>query len=235
MSKLLDQLSEVYEPFAAIVAYKSDSVNDSKAFYLEQHNISKNGTLGPGKPLMEKTLVDIVNVIRSSNKQIDTSLYGTVPSNVLYCDTRIGSEKLVWWTKPQEQMLYFVESLGIPNGKMTVPGLVFKVNGKTLSVYAFKGAKPKAKLCYAPFMNVSSESVCLGNAKIKFPDERTFENVIEYWEKMFWQSEFSHILGSNPCIGNLATITKKCIAEGIPFPQSALKPLEKTTLKDLMR
>ena len=83
-------------------------------------------------------------------------------------------------------------------------------------------------------MNTTPEYVCLGNSKVAFPQERTFSNVIDYWETMFWQSEFSHILGENPCLGNLATITKECIMDGKPFPQDMLKPTSKK-LTDLLR
>ena len=157
-----------------------------------------------------------------------------VPENVLYCDTRIGNEKIVWYRKPEDRILFFSEGLGIENGKMGVPGLIYCVKGKNLSVYAFKGSKPKKMLYCAPFMNTSESGVCLGNSKVTFPEERTFENVMKYWETMFWQSEFSHILGDNPCLGNLATITKECIASGSAFPQDMLKP-SKLKLQDLLK
>ena len=235
MSKITEILNQVYEPFCAIVAYRADGhYSNSTSYYLEQHKINSNGILGAGKPLKQKTMVKLFSAISQANKQLDSSLYGAVPDNVLYCDTRIGNERLVWYRKPEERMLYFTDSLDIPNGRMKVPGLVYVVRGKTLSVYAYKGSKPKKQLFFAPFMNTSEESVCLGNSKVVFPEERTFENIIGYWEKMFWQSEFSHILGANPCLGNLATITKDCILNGKAFPSDMLKPAKKK-LQDLFK
>ena len=148
--------------------------------------------------------------------------------------TRVGNEKLVWYRKPEVRKLFFTKSLEIPDGDMRVPGLVYVASGKQLRVLAFKGSKPKSVLYLAPFMNTDASHVCLGNSKVKTPDERTFTNVINYWETMFWQSEFSHILGENPCLGNLATITKDCILNGKPFPDNMLKQA-KCKLQDLLR
>lgn len=233
MSKITSLLNQVYEPFMAIVAYRATDTDNH--YYLEQHNISKkDGSLGAGKPLRQKAIVDIVGAMAKDNKQLDCSLYGIVPDNVLYCDTRVGSERLVWYHKPEVRKMFFVKDLEIPDGEMKVPGLVYSVQGKQLRVLAFKGNKPKNTLYLAPFMNTDFSHVCLGNSKARYPDERTFANVIKYWETMFWQSEFSHILGENPCLGNLATTTKECILTGKPFPEELLKRAN-CKLQDLLR
>lgn len=235
MSKITDILQQVYEPFCAIIAYKAaKGTSTEEMFYLEQHNILKDGSMGAGKPLKKKTIVDMMNVLSKNNAQIDSSIYGTIPENVLYCDTRIGREKLVWYHKPEERFLFFKDDIGMPNGTMVVPGLVYVAHNKQLAVYAFKGNKPKNHLFFAPFMNTTDTYVCLGNSKMPFPEERTFENIMEYWETKFWKSEFSHILGDNPCLGNLSTITKECIQNKVPFPQDMLKPTNKK-LNDLLR
>lgn len=83
-------------------------------------------------------------------------------------------------------------------------------------------------------MNVGEGNVCLGNAKIARPKTNTFSDVMAYWEELFWRSEFSHILGSNPVNGNLASITKECIKSGSPIPSTVLIPVTKK-LQDLMK
>lgn len=233
MSKITNSLNQVFKPFMTIVAYKADSERAQK-FYLEQHKICKDGSLGVGQPLRQRAIVELFSTLSKNNKELDSSLYGAVPDNVLYCDTRVGNDTLIWYRKPETRTLFFVKGLGIPNGEMIVPGLVYKVHNKTLKVYAFKGKKPKKVLYCAPFMNTDENHVCLGNSKVRYPTDRTFANVISYWETMFWQSEFSHILGVNPCLGNLATITKECIASGTPFPEDMLKE-SSYNLSDLLR
>ena len=176
MSKITELLNQVYKPMCAIIAYEAEGkYSNTSTYYLEQHKINKDGSLGAGKPLLQRTIVNIFNAVSQSNKQLDSSLYGVVPENVLYCDTRTGSEKIVWYRRPEDRILFFSEGLGIENGKMGVPVLIYCVKGKTLSVYAFKGSKPKKVLYCAPFMNMSESGGCLGNSNVTFPEDRTFE------------------------------------------------------------
>lgn len=233
MSKTIKTISDVFEPFANIIAYRAQQDRGDMSYYLEYRKI-KNGIMGAGRPLTQRVLSQMLKDVQASSDQLDLSIHGVMPSNVLYCDTRIDSDKLVWWRGPEERNVFFSQGLGIPNGRMKVPGLVYVASKDGLMIYAFKGRKPTGVLYHAPFMNVSSY-VCLGNAKVKKPEERTFENVIAYWEKMFWLSEFSHILGDNPVKGNLSIITKHCIETGEPFPSDVLKQYQGTTLKDLMK
>lgn len=234
MSNVIKQLSEVYQPFAAIIAYKADKEKYSEdVYYLEKRNI-RNGKMGAGKPLTQKMLVTLIHSVQTSTAQLDLGMYGAIPNNILYCDTRIDHDRLVWYHGPEERFAYFSKGLNIPNGKMKVPGLLYVVHGNTLSMYAFKGKKPTGTLYRAPFMNTTT-NVCLGNAKVKKPDERTFANVIAYWEKMFWLSEFSHLSGDNPIKGNLAVLTKQLIKTGEEFPVDVLIEINGTKLKDLLK
>ena len=234
MSKIVKRITEVYEPFAAIVAYSTGETESSeRGYYLERRTI-RNGKMGAGKPLTQKMLASIIKTVQTTSSQLDTGMYGRVPSNVLYCDTRIDHDKLVWYHGPEERNVFFSEELNIPSGKMKVPGLVYVVDKGRMRLYAFKGKHPSDKLYHAPFMNTSETHVCLGNAKVEKPEERTFENIIAYWEKMFWNSEFIHILGDNPIKGNLAVLSKELIETGREFPTDKLVPV-KVKLNDLLR
>ncbi len=206
-------------PFASIIAYESEG----NICYLETRKIDRNGKMGAGKPLTETFLAKLVNVLATNTKEIDTSIHGVIPPNVLYCDTRIGKERLVWYRRREKRFLFFSESTGMPNGMVDIPPMLYCAErGKGLSVHCFKGNKPKGKLYLAPFYNTNDEYVCLGSAKKTYPDERTFENIMKYWEDMYWKSEFVHILGNNPVNGNLSVITKECITNGTPFPEELL-------------
>ena len=115
MSKITNLLNQVYEPFMAIIAYRTTDSRE-QSFYLEQHKISKkDGSLGVGFPLRQKTITNLFDALSRTNKQLDSSLYGVVPENVLYCDTRVGNEKLVWYRKPEVRKLFFTKSLEIPD------------------------------------------------------------------------------------------------------------------------
>lgn len=215
----------------ALIAYKSDQCDE---FYIEQRRIDSKGKMSAGSPLKERTLRQMIDAISVNGENFEPGISGVIPPNLLYCDTRIGNTTLIWYRPPEERSVCFTKQTGIPDGKMRVPGLLYVVRGEKLSMYAFKGRKPKRKLYMAPFMNVDVEHVCLGNAKLKKPGSPTFTNLMAYWEGMFWQSEFSHILGANPIDGNLATITKECIETGCDFPIHLLIPI-KLTLNDLLK
>lgn len=220
-----DILTEL-SPEMAIIVYQHE-----QKYYLERRDII-NGKMASGVPLTEKCLTDIFDTISSESSD---SLHGLVPDNLLYADSRCGREKYVWYNKPEKRSLFFHKDTGIPDGQMCVPGLVYVASATSLSVFAFKGNKPKSKLFKAPFFNIYDDGrVCLGSAKVDKPTELTYESIVRYWEKMFWASEFVHILGNNPVKNNLATLMKKGIETSSRFPESELLPI-KTNLKELLR
>lgn len=115
-----------------------------------------------------------------------------------------------------------------------VPGVIYKVSGGRLDIFSYKGEKPveNSPLFLAPFFNVTGSSVCLGNATLTPPEDMTFSKLLEYWEKRFWLSEFSHLGGNrNPTGSNLVSVTEKARAN--PFDENELNPMNKQ-LKDLL-
>lgn len=231
MSEFSDLLKSRLQPTDAIIFYKPTMKVGGKEGSFVEHRPIEEGQLGAGKPLEIDTLAKIMKTVSKyvhRNTALVT-LHGRVPSNLLYTNTSMESHKLIWWRGPEQRMMYFSDSLGIENGKMWVPGLIYVASGRKLSVYAFKGSKPKDTLYMAPFFNVYNDGgICLGSAKVKKPKENTFENWIAYWEDMFWKSEFAAIIASNPVRKNLAVVTKECIATGKPFPTNELVKINKT-------
>ncbi|MDR3142543.1 MAG: prokaryotic E2 ligase family D protein [Tannerellaceae bacterium] len=229
MGNVNDILTNRMTPEMAVIVYRNREFTPSdEKYYLERRPI-ESGRMGAGVPLTEDCLSGIVEAVASNRKDI---AYGKVPPCMLYADPRPGKEKYVWYRKPEARRLFFAGDLGIPDGPMRVPGLVYMVRGKTLSLYAFKGSRPKKQLFRAPLFNVGADSVCLGNAKAPKPDKLTYDAIICYWEKLFWQSEFTHIINGNPVKGNLSSITRNCIETGCSFPLDELIPV-KTKLENL--
>ena len=59
------------------------------------------------------------------------------------------------------------------------------------------------------------------------PRTGPYAELLAYWEKRFWQSEFSHLSGEgNPTKHNLVLVTKA--ARDRPFDPDELKPYNKT-------
>ena len=231
MGNLIKILNEKLEATDALIFYKS-SLNDGA--YVE-HRPIRNGAMCAGKPLEVSVIMKLLKTVDkyAHGTTSMVSLHGEIPDNLLYASTNIDSYKLVWYRKPEKRMFYFSERLGIPNGEVLVPGLIYVTNGNSLSMYAFKGKKPKRLLYQAPFFNTDT-SVCLGNGKLSKPKEQTYMNWMSYWEELFWKTEFSHIIGKNPVKGNLSIIMKECITCNKPFPMDSLIAI-KTTLQSLYK
>lgn len=217
---LLEFLNREMEPTDALIFYSgSDDV------YVEHRKIV-NGLMGAGSPLDASKFSKMICTAEKYVSKQDgmKPLSGRVPPNLLYVSMGVDNMRLVWWRGREKRKMYFHEGLGIPNGEMIVPPMVYSVNGNSLSVWCFKGRKPKSVLYCAPFFNVYDDGrVCLGNSKTDRPRSMAFEDWMTYWEKMFWQSEFSSLIGSNPIDGNLSVETRKCIEKGLPFNMDILK------------
>lgn len=208
-------------PEMAIMVYTDEERNN---IYLERRDIT-NGKMGAGIPLTEECVKDMADLTLNRSRK---ELHGIIPPNMLYADGRKGYEKYVWYEKPQKKMHYYTKDLEIPNGQLYTPALLYIAEQNKLSLYAFCGDTPEGQLYRAPYFNVSDSHVCLGNAKLPEVGEMTYQNIINYWEKMFWQSEFAHILGANPVKSNLAILTKELMRTGEPFPESELVPVKLT-------
>ena len=231
--ELNDILNQQHIPEMALVVYRN---NKTGSIYIESHKINAEGRMLAGCPL---TLKCITELVETFSVEQGTVPQGAVPGNLLFFDTRKGHERYVWYNPPGKRMMYFSRSLNIEDGEYCLPGIIYDTNGENLNVYAFKGKKPEAetKLFKAPLFNVTGQKVCLGNAKIKFPDNSTFIAFIEYWEKKFWLTEFSHLGGNiNPTKSNLVTVTKGMRES---FDCNELIPFEKNkkilTLKELLK
>jgi len=233
MNTLTYLLEQQQIPQMALVVYKNDKTG---SIYMESHRINEQGKMLAGQPLTMKCITELVE---SFSAEQTNAPHGKISSTMLYCDNRKGHERYVWYNPPRKRMMFFTKKLNIENGEYHLSGIIYDTNGDNLNVYAFKGEKPKSesRLYKTPLFNVTDESVCLGNAEIGFPDNPTFENYISYWEKKFWQSEFSHLGGSkNPTKNNLVAVTKSMknafdYNELIPFKENR----KILTLNDLLK
>ncbi len=243
MEKSID-LSERYTPVQSIMIYLNKNSNQysSKQYYLESHDIliDKDGSsiLLEGKPLRRSTLINLTKGLQAQTTK-ELQCKGIIPKNLIYFRQEIGNNRIIWFVPERKHNLFFTKDLNIPNGQAYTPALIFALQGQELSVFAKKGnRKPelKTKLFHAPFHNIHDDGkVCLGNAKL--PDDKLHfvEEIIKAWEKVFWASEFSHLLGKNPIKSNLNTLYKSLIGSGRKFPCAELLPsTEVSTVEELL-
>lgn len=231
MNKITTQITAMMQPKAALIAYRGDE-NNRENYFLELRTINDNGKMSEGMPVT----YDFMNSIAENFSEVHNGTpFGMIPSNLLYADSRKGHEKYIWHNPPQRRMMYFKQSLNVESAQYNLPGVIYVATNDRLEIYAYKGDKPKedTELFAAPFFNVTVASICLGSAKLKKPTNPTYADLLEYWEKRFWLTEFTHLGGgSNPTKSNLVLVTKA--AHDAPFNLEELKPLNKT-LKTILR
>lgn len=229
MNNRTKTLEAEYKPELAITVYRSEDEH----YYLESHQVSEEGKIMEGKPLLQETIQEIVDIFFQEKK--DRSIIsGLVPENLLeYKPIPGGHYRLVWYNPSEIRTLHFAKQLKLTTGKMWVPAILYVVNRDNLAVYALKQVgrpNSKTKLYRAPFHNVSdSGDVCLGSAKVNRPQEKTFASMIKYWEDLFWLSEFSHLNGaSNPTKSPIAKVYGKLLASKCKKKWSDLDELKET-------
>lgn len=218
--RLLEKADDCYLPTMAIIVYESE---EEENCYLESRDIDRNGKMGAGVPLSRECISELAD---SFSVEHSISPHGRIPDNLLYADNRLGHEKYSWYNPPQKRVMYFASKLNIPDGAYHVPGLLYVAHNNNLDLYAFKGSKPVKKLYKAPFFNTSNGSVCLGNSSLTYPSSPSYKDIMDYWEKKFWLTQFSHLGGNgNPTKTNLSIATRQWKDE---FDYSELIPMTKT-------
>ena len=229
-NKLTKEINDILHPRVALIAYAS---REGESFFVEAREIDGKGKMGEGVPVTVEFMNELV---RGYSEHRSNTPYGRIPSNMLWCDSRKGSEKYVWYNPPRKRMMFFKESLKVENAEYNLPGVIYEAGEHGMRIYAYKDDMPgKDTLLYvAPFFNVTGSSVCLGSANIDLPKNLTYESLLQYWEKKFWLTEFSHLgNGSNPTKSNLVLVTKA--AKDKPFDLEELKPLRNLKLKDILK
>lgn len=147
-------------PKAALIAYASE---DDKNFFLEIRDINDRGNMAEGRPITQEFMNELV---KGYSERHSSTPYGKVPSNLIYCDSRKGSERYVWYNPPHKRMMFFSSDLKIENAEYNLPGVIYEAGEHGMRIYAYKDDMPgKDTLLYvAPFFNVTGSSVCLGSA-----------------------------------------------------------------------
>lgn len=229
-NKLTKEINDILHPRVALIAYAS---REGESFFVEAREIDGKGKMGEGVPVTVEFMNELV---RGYSEHRSNTPYGRIPSNMLWCDSRKGSEKYVWYNPPRKRMMFFKESLKVENAEYNLPGIIYEARDSQLDVYAYKDNRPdrETDLYAAPLFNVTGSSVCLGSARIEKPRDMTYSNLLEYWERKFWLTEFSHLGGhGNPTRSNLVLVTKA--ARDKAFDLGELKSLRNLKLKDILK
>ncbi|MEE1897029.1 PRTRC system protein B [Flavobacterium rakeshii] len=229
---------ELYHPKAALVVFTATS--SSIPPYIEYYDMDENGCPVNPHPLTVREAQGLAKALDTREQAGKAFLRpeGILPENVLHLDPS-DNGSVVWYTEPQRQKLYFAESLGLDNGTVALPALLWKATKKGLHLFAIKGkTKPKAEtpLYHAPFFNLYQKgNVCMGNVNVAIKSDASLEEFITAWQGYFFGSYFSHHINEhNPVAVNLFNLYRELMADPAkPFPTDTLRttPL---ILKDLL-
>src|SRR5690554_5766393 len=210
VNDITENLGTLYHPKSALIFYEFKGTNTD--IYVEHFDMDKNGNPINAHPLTVKeanVLAKSLQTDREKNKAF-LKPKGILPTNILHINP---SEKgtVLWYTKAQQRQLYFVNSLGIPNGKAFVPPMLWFASKSSLSVFALASDRRPTEntpLHYAPFFNIyEKDNVCMGTVSIDIKNSVSVEEFVQAWEHYFFNSYFSHLMENhNPIKGSCVTV-----------------------------
>ena len=153
-NELTRTLKNLLIPKAALIAYASE---DNKNFFLEIRDIDDRGNMAEGRPV---TLEFMNGLVKGYSERHSSTPYGKVPSSLIYCDSRKGRERYVWYNPPHKRMMFFSSDLKIENAEYNLPGVIYEAGEHGMRIYAYKDDMPgKDTMLYvAPFFNVTGSS-----------------------------------------------------------------------------
>ena len=228
----------LYHPKSALVFYETKGATTD--VYVEHFDMDKNGNPINAHPLTVKEAKVLARALQTEKDKDNAFLKsnGILPTNILYINPNKNKGAVLWYTKAQRRQLYFLSDLYIPNGMAYVPPMIWYANKNSLSVFALASDRrptEKTPLYFTPFFNSYEDGkVCMGSVNINITNSASVEEFTKAWEDYFFNSYFSHLLGSNsPIKGNCVTLWKDLIQTGDPFPKEVLKKNNKT-LKNLL-
>ncbi len=148
MNELTKELQEIPVPRAVLVAYKYEDgpYGKRQKYHLELRPVNRDGKMGAAVPVSHEFMNTLVE---NYSVEMNGMPYGQIPPGLLWCDTRRGHEKYVWYNPPGRRRMYFTKGLNIENGEFNLPGIIYVVERGGLNVFAFKGRDPVWMTGYA--------------------------------------------------------------------------------------
>lgn len=239
MKELTGTFGNLYEPVKALIILCKTGEGHQSDYYIESYDMDEQGCPINGHPLSVRESNNLAKALQVNEKKAQGFLTpkGLMPSNVLHLNSGADGY-VIWHTPPQAVKLLFTENLGIPSALANIPALVWKAGKGSLQVFAVVDAvfQESTPLYYAPFFNLYNDGrVCMGNVRIRIPNDCGLEHFMELWQDCFLNSYFSHLIGGHePVKGNIVQLWQQLAATEEPFPNDVLN-VSKYQLKNLIR
>ena len=105
MNELTKKLQQVMVPKAALIAYEySDGRYGHGTYYLELHPINDRGRMEAAVPVTYEFMDSLVEYYTDNRQDVP---HGKIPTNMLWCDTRKGHERYIWYNPPGKRQMFF--------------------------------------------------------------------------------------------------------------------------------
>ena len=237
MNDITQNFGTLYYPKSALVFY--ETAGTTTDMYVEHFDMDSNGNPINAHPLTVKEAKLLAKSLQTDEEKSKAFLKpkGILPTNILHFNPSNDKGSVLWYTKAQQRQMYFVDSLGIPNGTAQVPSMLWLANKNSLAVFALASNRrptEKTPLYYAPFFNIYEKgNVCMGTVSVDIKNSASVEEFTQAWEDYFFNSYFSHSLSANLTKKNIVSLWKDLIGTDKPFPKEVLKKNNKT-LKNLL-
>ena len=96
---------------------------------------------------------------------------GILPTNILRINQNAGKGTVLWYTKTQQRKLYFVDSLGIPNGMAQVPPMLWLASKTVLQYLLWQMTEDplRKRHCIMHFLQYLRKGQCMyGYGKYRY-------------------------------------------------------------------
>nr|WP_228453773.1 prokaryotic E2 ligase family D protein [Chryseobacterium manosquense] len=170
INNITKDFGTLYYPKSALVFYETKGTDT--AMYVEHFDMDSNGTPTNAHPLTVKKANVLSMALQTDEEKNKAFLKpkGILPTNILHINQSAENGAVLWYTKSKQRQLYFVDSLGIPNGKAQVPPMLWLASKSSLTVFALANDRrptEKTPLHYVPFFNIYEKgNVCMGTVSI---------------------------------------------------------------------
>lgn len=223
--------ADFYVPRKALLMY--EHVQDNRKMYCESYDCNDRGRLVNAHPLSKREIESLAQIFEHHSRESEKFLLcdELLPENLLYLSPK--HKCVIWYTPRQHAQLYFARTLPLADGHMPLPALLWKATDSDLFVFAIKEqTKPNATtaLYHAPFFNIYADGrVCMGTVEATFEDCCNVIQFIAAWQQYFFNSHFSHTLGSYATTGkSLETLYSALLNSSLPFPENELMSTGRT-------
>ena len=109
MNELTNKLQQVMVPKAALIAYEyRENRYGNGMHYLELHPINDRGRMEAAMPVTYEFMDSLVESYTDDRRNVP---HGKIPANMLWCDTRKGHERYIWYNPPGKRQMFFAGGL----------------------------------------------------------------------------------------------------------------------------